>query len=76
MGSLRAEIAREEIRRDGVNMPSMGVNIKMVQEILGHSDIIVTLGIYGHLLPAMHEEAMSKWDEKLKPDSQSDKGAK
>ncbi len=76
MGSLRAEIAREEIRRDGVNMPSMGVNIKMVQEILGHSDIIVTLGIYGHLLPAMHEEAMSKWNEQLGPDNRRDEEAK
>ncbi len=55
---------------------SMGVNIKMVQEILGHSDIIVTLGTYGHLLPSMHEEAMSKWDDKLNPNSQRDKEAK
>ncbi|HLI06515.1 MAG TPA: tyrosine-type recombinase/integrase [Ktedonobacteraceae bacterium] len=55
---------------------SMGVNIKMVQEILGHSDIVVTLGIYGHLLPAMHEEAMSKWDDKLNPNGQGNKEVK
>ena len=40
---------------------AMGVNIKVVQEILGHSNISMTLGIYGHVLPGMQEEAMKKW---------------
>ena len=39
---------------------SMGVNIKVVQEILGHSQISMTLGIYSHILPGMQEEAMGK----------------
>src|SRR6266487_4384605 len=30
---------------------SMGVNIKVVQELLGHSNISITLGTYAHLLP-------------------------
>ena len=38
----------------------MGVNIKVVQEILGHSDISMTLGIYSHVLPGMQEEAAEK----------------
>jgi integrase len=29
-------------------------------EILGHSHISITLGIYGHVLPGMHEEAMDR----------------
>ena len=37
---------------------SMGVNIKVVQELLGHSNIGITLGLYSHVLPTMHKEAM------------------
>ena len=32
---------------------AMGVNIKVVQEILGHSQVNMTLGIYFHVLPGM-----------------------
>lgn len=42
-------------------MLSMGVHFKVIQEILGHSSSRVTLDIYAHVLPAMHEEAMSGW---------------
>lgn len=42
---------------------SMGVHPKVVQELLGHSNIAITLGIYGHVLPGMHEEAMGKWND-------------
>jgi len=55
---------------------SMGVSAKMVQEILGHSDISMTLGVYGHVLPAMHKEAMGKWDEKFNPQNQDDTKSK
>jgi integrase len=41
---------------------SMGVNIKVIQEMLGHSDISITLRVYGHLLPSMQQEAIDKWD--------------
>jgi len=40
----------------------MGVPPKVVQEILGHSNINITLGIYSHVLPGMQDEAMGKWD--------------
>jgi integrase len=42
---------------------SQGVNAKVVQEILGHSRITMTLGIYGQVLPGMQGDAMNKWDE-------------
>lgn len=42
---------------------SMGVNIKVIQELLGHSDIAITLRVYGHLLPSMQGEAVEKWDD-------------
>ncbi|MCE4051865.1 site-specific integrase [Bacillus sp. Au-Bac7] len=41
---------------------SQGVNPKVVQEILRHTNIRTTLGYYSHALPQMHEEAMDKFD--------------
>jgi integrase len=38
----------------------MKVHPKIVQEILGHSQISVTMDIYSHVLPTMQEEAMNK----------------
>lgn len=38
---------------------SKGVNPKIVQERLGHSDISITLGTYGHIIPGMQKEAVS-----------------
>ena len=49
----------------------MKVSPKMVQELLGHSDIEMTLGIYSHVLPGIHEEAMEKMDQLFKgPDDE------
>ncbi len=42
---------------------SMGGNAKVIQELLGHSEMSITLGTYSHLLPTMQEEAMGKWDD-------------
>jgi len=44
---------------------AMGVNIRVVQEVLGHSNISTTLGTYGHVLPGMQEDAMKKWGNVL-----------
>jgi integrase len=41
---------------------SMGVNMKVIQELLGHSDISITLGLYSHLLPTMQQAVVEKWD--------------
>lgn len=41
---------------------SMGVNVKVIQELLGHSQISMTLGTYSHVLPGMQNEAMDTWD--------------
>jgi integrase len=40
---------------------SMGVNPKVIQELLGHSDISITLGVYGHLFPSMQQDVADKW---------------
>lgn len=37
-----------------------GVHAKVVQEILGHSKIQVTLNTYSHVIPSVHEESMIK----------------
>lgn len=42
---------------------SMGVNMKVIQELLGHSDISITLGRYSHLLPSMQKDVVDKWDD-------------
>src|SRR5258708_31395229 len=39
---------------------SMGVNIKVIQQLLGHSVIAITLRVYGHLFPSMKEEAVER----------------
>ena len=39
---------------------------KLVQELLGHSQIAVTMDIYSHVLPTMQREAMNGLDELLR----------
>jgi integrase len=41
----------------------MGVHPKVVQEILGHSTISMTMDTYSHVLPSMQKEAMEKWGD-------------
>ncbi len=40
----------------------MGVHPKIVQEILGHSQITMTLDVYSHALPSMQEDVTKQWD--------------
>ena len=42
---------------------SMGVPANVVQELLGHSHISMTLGVYGHVLSSMQQDAMDKLDD-------------
>ena len=44
---------------------SMGVNPKQVQELLGHSQINMTIGKYGHVLPSMQKEIAEKFNDLL-----------
>src|SRR6266571_1590779 len=41
---------------------AMGVPVKVIQELLGHSSISITLNVYGHVLPSMQDEAMDKME--------------
>lgn len=47
---------------------SMGVDMKVIQEILGHSNFMITANTYSHVFLEMQEEAMGKWDKEFKPD--------
>lgn len=47
-------------------LAKLNVHPKVVQEILGHSTISMTLDIYSHLFPSTHQEAMSKLDDLFK----------
>jgi len=49
---------------------SMGVNMKVIQELLGHSDISITLGLYAHLMPSMQHDVTDKWDDEFKDDEE------
>ena len=51
---------------------TMGVHPKLVQELLGHSQIRMTLDTYSHVLPSMQREAMNKLDDWFGDDEQRD----
>ncbi|HET8843551.1 MAG TPA: tyrosine-type recombinase/integrase, partial [Ktedonobacteraceae bacterium] len=40
-----------------------GVHIKVVQEMLGHSDVRITLQMYSHVLPDMQQDAVNKLND-------------
>jgi len=40
-----------------------GVNVKVVQEMLGHSDIRITLQMYSHVMPDMQKDAADKMND-------------
>jgi integrase len=41
---------------------AQGVHPRTVMEILGHSQIGITMNLYGHILPELHDEAAEKMD--------------
>lgn len=55
---------------------SLGVHAKVVQEMLGHTQISMTMDIYSHVLPSMQQDAMSKLNDALKRNDDDEGGAK
>ncbi|GHO59168.1 site-specific integrase [Ktedonobacter robiniae] len=45
---------------------AINVHPKVVQEILGHSSVAITMNIYSHLLPSMHTAAIQDLDRQFK----------
>jgi integrase len=42
-----------------------GINPKIVSEMLGHSQISITLGLYSHVTPHMQQQAADAMDAAL-----------
>jgi len=42
---------------------NMGVDLKVIQEILGHSTLDMTANVYSHVLPSMQKEAVEKMNQ-------------
>jgi integrase len=42
---------------------AMGVDIRSIQDLVGHEDITTTLGVYGHMLPPMQQGIADKFDD-------------
>lgn len=51
---------------------SLKVQPKVVQEILGHSQISMTMDIYSHVLPTMQKEAMDQLSKALQEEETED----
>lgn len=61
------DIRFHDLRHSAASMLlGMGTHPKVVQELLGHSQIGMTMDIYSHVLPSMQREAMSKLDAVLR----------
>ena len=66
---LLREAGLPEIRFHGLRhlaatlLLSQNVHPKKVQELLGHSQISITMDTYSHALPGMHDEAADQMDK-------------
>lgn len=47
---------------------SVGVHPKVVQEMLGHNHISMTLDVYSHVLPNMQQDAVSRLNRAIEGD--------
>jgi len=45
-----------------------GVSPRVVMEVLGHSDVGMTLNTYSHVIPQLRQEASERMNEILEPD--------
>ncbi len=52
---------------------SLGIHPKVVQELLGHTQISITMDVYLHVLPRMQQDTMSKLNEALRRREGDDK---
>lgn len=56
---------------------SLGVHPKVVQELLGYTQISMTMDIYSYVLPGMQEDAINRLDDALskqEDDREEDEG--
>lgn len=48
-----------------------GTHPKVVQELLGHSTIAITLDLYSHTVPALHRQAAQQFDQLFRASTSS-----
>jgi integrase len=53
----------------------IGTHLKIVQELLGHENIGMTMDIYSHVMPTMQKEAMANLNELLGDSKHKDEGS-
>jgi integrase len=60
------EIRFHDLRHSAATLLlTLKVNPKVVQEVLGHSTISMTMDIYSHVLPGIQEDAMSRLNDAI-----------
>ncbi len=60
------EIRFHDLRHSyATQLAEMGVNPKVVQELLGHHDVAFTLNSYTHAFQGAHEEVADKYNHQL-----------
>ena len=60
------EIRFHDLRHSAATiLLSMGVHPKVVQELLGHNQISMTMDIYSYALPTMQKDAVIKLNDAL-----------
>jgi integrase len=61
-----ADMRIHDLRHSTVTiLLAKGVHIKVISELLGHSDIVITLRTYGHLLPSLQSDVVTAWEEEF-----------
>jgi integrase len=69
------DIRFHDLRHSAATMLlSMKVHPKVVQELLGHNQISMTMDIYSHVLPSMQEDVISKLNDAFKRKDDDDDG--
>jgi integrase len=66
MAGLSRDIRFHDLRHTAATLLlASGVNVKVVSELLGHSNVSITLNIYAHVLPHMQQSAVTAMDNLL-----------
>jgi len=68
---LPSELTCHDLRHSCASiLLAQGVHPKVVQELLGHSSITVTLDIYSHVVEGLHQDVARRMDELFLPEQE------
>ncbi len=64
---LPASLRFHDLRHSAATiLLAMGVNMKLIQQRMGHSDVKITLGLYAHVTDSMQEQLVEMLNEHFK----------